>query len=134
MDNLPLFLFMGIALIGLFFLNSRNRKQQVKQNTFRDTLVPGVDVMTLSGQLGTIVEVEGDVIIIETTPGVHTRWLRAAIGPVPASVAASVIDDDADSQDGDSLAGDSLDGEIAEAPEYGVREMREDDPGQAPRH
>ena len=124
MDNLPLFLFMGIALIALFFLNSRNRKQQVKQNTFRDTLVPGVDVMTLSGQLGTIVEAEGDVITIETTPGVHTRWLRAAIGPVPASVAAAAVEDE----------DDSLEGEIAETPEYSVREMREDDPGQAPRH
>ena len=90
----------------------------------RDTLVPGVDVMTLSGQLGTIVEAEGDVITIETTPGVHTRWLRAAIGPVPASVAAAAVEDE----------DDSLEGEIAETPEYGVREMREDDPGQAPRH
>ena len=124
MDNLPLFLFMGIALIGLFFLNSRNRKQQVKQNAFRDTLVPGAEVMTLSGQLGTIVEAEGDVITIETTPGVHTRWLRAAIGPVPASVAAAAVEDE----------DDSLEGEIAETPEYGVREMREDAPGQAPRH
>ena len=124
MDNLPLFLFMGIALIGLFFLNSRNRKQQVKQNAFRDTLVPGAEVMTLSGQLGTIVDVEGDIITIETTPGVHTRWLRAAIGPVPASVAAAAVEDE----------DDSLEGEIAETPEYSVREMREDDPGQAPRH
>ncbi len=124
MDNLPLFLFMGIALIGLFFLNSRNRKQQVKQNAFRDTLVPGAEVMTLSGQLGTIVEAEGDVITIETTPGVHTRWLRAAIGPVPASVAAAAVEDE----------DDSLEGEISETPEYGMREMREDDPGQAPRH
>ena len=80
--------------------------------------------MTLSGQLGTIVDVEGDIITIETTPGVHTRWLRAAIGPVPASVAAAAVEDE----------DDSLEGEIAETPEYGVREMREDDPGQAPRH
>ena len=120
---------MGIALIGLFFLNSRNRKQQVKQNEFRDTLVPGTDVMTLSGQLGTIVETDGDVITIETTPGVHTRWLRAAIGPVPASVAAA----SAEGED-DSLDGAASDSAVADAPEYGVREMREDDPGQAPRH
>lgn len=78
-----LFVFLGLAVLGLFFVNSRGRKQQAKQNEFRSSLGPGQQVMTSSGQLGTIVLVDGDAITIETTPGVHTRWVKAAIQEVP---------------------------------------------------
>ncbi|WP_454294677.1 preprotein translocase subunit YajC [Salana multivorans] len=78
-----LFVFLGLAVLGLFFVNSRGRKQQAKQNEFRNSLGPGQQVMTSSGQLGTIVLVDGDAITIETTPGVHTRWVKAAIQEVP---------------------------------------------------
>lgn len=79
-----LFVFLGLAVLGLFFVNSRGRKQQAKQNDFRNTLEPGQQVMTSSGQLGEIVSLDGDAVIIETTPGVLTRWVKAAIQAVPA--------------------------------------------------
>lgn len=36
-----LFVFLGLAVLGLFFVNSRGRKQQAKQNEFRSSLGPG---------------------------------------------------------------------------------------------
>ncbi|ACQ80250.1 preprotein translocase, YajC subunit [Beutenbergia cavernae DSM 12333] len=81
-SQLPLLLILAVAIVGLFFLNSRGRKQQAKQAEFRNNLEVGQDVMTLSGQLGTIVDIEGDTITIESTPGTRTRWVRAAIGKV----------------------------------------------------
>lgn len=83
-----LFVFLALAVVGLFFVNSRGRKQQAKQNEFRDSLEPGQQIMTSSGQLGTIVAVVGDAITIETTPGVYTRWVKAAIQQVPAQYAS----------------------------------------------
>lgn len=83
-----LFVFLALAVVGLFFVNSRGRKQQAKQNDFRNTLEPGQQIMTSSGQLGTIVSIVGDAITIETTPGVYTRWVKAAIQQVPAQYAS----------------------------------------------
>lgn len=79
-----MFIFLGLALVALFFMSSRGRKQQAKQQEFRNTLNPGDEVMTSSGQLGTVHSVVGDTVLIETTPGVVTRWVKAAIQAVPA--------------------------------------------------
>ncbi|MBN8883110.1 preprotein translocase subunit YajC [Salana multivorans] len=87
MDPL-LLVFLGLAVVGLFFVSSRGRKQQAKQNEFRSSLTPGKQIMTSSGQLGTIVSVDGDAVVIETTPGVLTRWVKAAIQEVPAQFAS----------------------------------------------
>jgi preprotein translocase subunit YajC len=68
-----------IAIGGLWLMSSRQRKQQAAANQFRNNLVAGDEVMTGSGLFGTVVDVEDDVITLESTPGVRTRWLRAAI-------------------------------------------------------
>lgn len=94
-----LFVFLGLAVLGLFFVSSRGRKQQAKVNDFRNTLEPGQQIMTSSGQLGTIVSVVGDAVTIETTPGVYTRWVKAAIQQVPAQF-SSVLEE-AESEDAD---------------------------------
>jgi preprotein translocase subunit YajC len=76
------FLILIVVLLGLmFFMTSRQRKQQREAQAFRTELAPGQEVMTGSGMFGTIVEVDeaNDIITIESTPGARTRWLRAAI-------------------------------------------------------
>lgn len=72
-------LILVVGLGAMWLLSSRQRKAQQKQLSFRDNLQPGQEVMTGSGMYGTVVEVEGDVVTIETTPGVQTRWIKAAI-------------------------------------------------------
>ncbi|MFC8597691.1 MULTISPECIES: preprotein translocase subunit YajC [unclassified Isoptericola] len=71
-----------VVLAGLmFFMSSRSRKQQRAQQEFRSQLAPGQEVMTGSGLFGTVVEIDeaNDTVTIESTPGMQTRWLRAAI-------------------------------------------------------
>jgi preprotein translocase subunit YajC len=68
-----------LAVGGLWLMSSRQRKQQAAANEFRNNLVAGDEVMTGSGLFGTVVDVEGDVVTLESTPGQRTRWLRAAI-------------------------------------------------------
>jgi preprotein translocase subunit YajC len=75
------FLFIIVAMLGLmFFMSSRQRKQQKAQQAFRSELEPGQEVMTASGLFGTIVEVDeaNDRITLDSA-GSRSVWLRAAI-------------------------------------------------------
>jgi preprotein translocase subunit YajC len=70
-----------IALLAgaFFFMAQRSRKLQRQASDFRSSLQPGQEVMTGSGLFGTIVAVEDDIVTLETSPGVTSRWLRPAI-------------------------------------------------------
>ncbi|AEG44404.1 preprotein translocase subunit YajC [Isoptericola variabilis] len=78
---MELIILFGVLIALMFFMSSRTRKQQKEQQAFRATLAPGQEVMTGSGMVGTVVAVDeaADTVTIESTPGVQTRWLRAAI-------------------------------------------------------
>ena len=94
---MELMLILAVALGALWLMSSRTRKQQRAAQEFRNNLVPGDEVMTASGLLGTVVAVEDDVITLESSPGAHTRWIRAAIAKKiepPVEEIADVEDDD----------------------------------------
>jgi len=96
-----LFLILALALGALWLMSSRTRKQQRVAQEFRNNLVPGDEVMTASGLLGTVVAVEDDVITLESSPGAHTRWIRAAIAKKiePPVEEIADVEDDADLED-----------------------------------
>ena len=96
---MELIIIMAIALGALWLMSSRTRKQQKVAQEFRNNLVPGDEVMTASGLLGTVVAVEDDVITLESSPGAHTRWIRAAIAKKIEPVEELEIDDEADEYD-----------------------------------
>src|SRR5690606_4645126 len=77
---------------------SKTRKQQRQAADFRANLEPGQEVMTGSGMFGVIVEVEGDVVTLETSPGVTSRWLRPAIAKLAETVLPVDEDEDADGE------------------------------------
>lgn len=118
---LPLLL---VVMVGsMFWLSSRNRKQQQAASAFRDNLQPGQEVMTGSGMYGTVVSVDDDVVTLETSPGVTTRWFKPAIAklvetPVAADVDGEEYDEDSewDDQEWDDEEWDET-GEDAEEPE-----------------
>ncbi|MCB2175914.1 MAG: preprotein translocase subunit YajC [Actinomycetales bacterium] len=93
MDQLFLPLLVVVMVGSMFWLSSRNRKQQQAAAAFRDNLQPGQDVVTIGGAFGTVVSVDGDVVALETAPGVVTRWTKAAIARL---VETPVADEDAD--------------------------------------
>ena len=98
---MELFLILAIALGALWLMSSRTRKQQRVAQEFRNNLIPGDEVMTASGLLGTVVAVEDDVITLESSPGAHTRWIRAAIAKKiePPVEEIADVEDDADLED-----------------------------------
>ncbi len=60
---------LAVLFGAMWWMSSRNRKQQGAAAAFRDNLLPGQEVMTGSGMYGTVVDVEGEVVILETAPG-----------------------------------------------------------------
>ncbi|ACZ30692.1 preprotein translocase, YajC subunit [Xylanimonas cellulosilytica DSM 15894] len=75
------FIILIVAMLGLmFFMSSRQRKQQKAQQEFRNELAAGQEVMTASGLFGTIVEIDdaNDRITLDSA-GSRSVWLRAAI-------------------------------------------------------
>jgi preprotein translocase subunit YajC len=92
--------FIVILLLGvglLWLMSSRTRKQQREAARFRDNLEPGQEVMTGSGLFATVVEVEGDRVVLEIAPGVTSQWLKPAI----AKLVEPPMDDDEEYSDED---------------------------------
>lgn len=89
---MELILIAALAFALMFWMSSRSKKQQRAALSFRDSLEPGQEVMTGSGLFGTIIEVDGDRITLESDGpgGARTVWLRAAI----AKLAEPVVEDE----------------------------------------
>ena len=95
-------LLLPLILAGLFGLllysSSRTRRRNLAAAAeLKANLVPGQQVMTGSGLFATVVGLEDDAVLLETSPGVTSRWLLAAVSklvdpPVPG-------DDDVDDED-----------------------------------
>lgn len=94
----PVFLIFLVLIFGLLFLMmSRGRKQQREAAKVRSSLEVGDEIMTGSGLYGTITAIDGDVITVESTPGVPTRWYRPAIGKkVDPATEYATADEDAE--------------------------------------
>ena len=98
---MEMLIILALAFGAMWLMTSRTRKQQREAADFRANLEVGQEVMTGSGLYGTIVDVDGDVITLESTPGNRTRWIRAAIAklvPPAEPVEDEVYEDEADDE------------------------------------
>jgi preprotein translocase subunit YajC len=95
----PSFLFIIVLVfIGFYFLMirpQRRRQQQVQQQ--QKTVEPGARVRTTAGMYATVIEVDGDDVVLEVAPGVDVRYLRRAIMEVitPADASEAFEDTEA---------------------------------------
>ena len=74
-----------LVFVGFYFLMirpQRRRQQQAAQR--QNTVTPGAQVRTTAGMYGTMVEVDGDDVVLEIAPGVDVRLLKRAIMEVIA--------------------------------------------------
>lgn len=73
-------IFLALMIGMMWFVTNRGKKQQAAaRDRLEETLVPGVWVVTIGGFLGKVVEIDGDVVTLETPAGDETIWLKAAI-------------------------------------------------------
>lgn len=86
-----------IAVFGLmmWFMQRSAKKQQQQRDAERDSaLVVGTDVRTIGGFFGTVVDVDGDAVTLESPSGVETVWMKNAIvGPATLNLASGAEDD-----------------------------------------
>lgn len=90
-----------IALLGigmLWFMSRRTRKQQQEAMRFRDLLEPGQEVMTIGRMYGTVVEVEGDRVMLELSDGIVGQWDKSGIARL---VEPPLEDEDEEPEDGE---------------------------------
>jgi preprotein translocase subunit YajC len=86
--NNDLFLVVALAvLIAFMFMNSRKRKKQAQE--LQSSVKIGATVMLHSGVIGKVVSVDGDRIVIESTPGTKLTVVKAAVRNIEASASAS---------------------------------------------
>ena len=113
----PLLIIMVLAVGAMFLLTSRTRKQQKQAVEFRQTLALGDEVMTGSGLFGTVVDIDGDVITLESPSGARTDWLRAAISKLASPPWAEVDEDEGDDVDEDELVAEESDETYLDEPD-----------------
>ena len=69
-----------LVFVGFYFLMirpQRRRQQAVQQQ--QKTVSPGARVRTTAGMYATVVEVDGDDVVLEVAPGIEVRYLKRAI-------------------------------------------------------
>jgi len=72
-----------VLIVAFYFLILRPaRARQSAQATVNSRLRPGVEAMTTSGLFGTVVDIDGDKVVLEIAEGVRVRFVAAAIGRV----------------------------------------------------
>ncbi|MGC4938278.1 preprotein translocase subunit YajC [Kribbella sp. DT2] len=98
---LPLILIVGM----IWFMSRTQRKQRQKQADTVAALTPGTKVVTTSGMVGVVEEVDDEYVTLEVSDGILVQFLKAAVGRV-------LPDDTAD----DELTADAAADEPAEAP------------------
>jgi preprotein translocase subunit YajC len=67
-----------VVLAYLLFIRPRMRRQRTAM-TQRGTCEVGDEVTTTAGLIATVVAVDDDAVTLEVAPGVHSRYLPAAI-------------------------------------------------------
>src|ERR1700751_287937 len=76
-STLILILIVVVAFYVLMIRPQQRRKQQAQQK--QNTLQPGARVRTTAGMYATVVDVDGDDVILEVAPGVEVRYMKRAV-------------------------------------------------------
>jgi preprotein translocase subunit YajC len=75
---LPLILIVGM----IWFMSRTQRKQRQKQADTVAMLTPGTKVVTTSGMIGIVEEVDDEHVTLEISEGVLVQFVKAAVGRV----------------------------------------------------
>jgi preprotein translocase subunit YajC len=105
-STLILILIVVVAFYFLMIRPQQRRKQQAAQK--QSNVQPGARVRTTAGMYATVVEVDGDDVVLEVAPGVEVRYMKRAImdvvspGDEPEEPVTDFTDTDTESDDAES--------------------------------
>lgn len=110
-----------VVVIGVYMLMirpQRRRQQQAQQQ--QNTVRPGARVRTTAGMYATVVDVDGDDVVLEVAPGIEVRYMRRAImdvvSPAEETEDSYADDEDAEHTEDEGEPGDTADAEEETAP------------------
>jgi preprotein translocase subunit YajC len=113
-STLILILIVVVAFYFLMIRPQQRRKQQAAQKS--NNVEPGARVRTTAGMYATVVDVDGDDVILEVAPGVEVRYMKRAIMEVVSpGEPVDETETDADDEDVDSDADHDADTDEAHA-------------------
>lgn len=108
-SSLILILVVVVAFYLLMIRPQQRRRQQAAQK--QNTIQPGARVRTTAGMYATVVDVDGDDVVLEIAPGIEVRYMKRAV----MDVVSGPEDDDAPA---DETATDYYDPEHADDAEH----------------
>ena len=86
-----------LVVMYVLMIRPQRQRQQVQQSMIESSGV-GDDILTTGGIYGTIVEAEGDDLVVEIADGLHVHMTRRAVATVlPPEDEAEDAEDDAES-------------------------------------
>lgn len=91
-----------VVFVGFYFLMIRpQRRRQQATAQQQNTVAPGAQVRTTAGMYATVVEVDGDDVVLEVAPGVEVRYIKRAIMQViaPGEEPVAEAEDYTDTED-----------------------------------
>lgn len=127
---LPLILIVGM----IWFMSRTQRKQRAKQANTVAALQPGTKVITTSGQVGIVEEVDDEYVTLEISDGVLVQFVKAAIGRViPEETADAVAEEPADEAADETAEEPAEVKDAVEVPDAGA-DKAQDKPKSPPTH
>ncbi|WP_328325326.1 preprotein translocase subunit YajC [Kribbella sp. NBC_00382] len=127
---LPLILIVGM----IWFMSRTQRKQKTRQAETVAALQPGTKVITTSGQVGIVEEVDDEYVTLEISDGVLVQFVKAAIGRVlPEETEDVAADEPADEAAGETATEPADVKESVEVPDAGADKVQ-DKPKLPPTH
>ena len=122
-STLILILIVVVAFYLLMIRPQQRRKQAAQQQ--KNNVQPGARVRTTAGMYATVVDVDGDDVILEVAPGVEVRYMRRAVMDV-VSPGEAVDEDEAAVDEADEVDSEE------ETEETDVHDAEETDDAPAP--
>jgi preprotein translocase subunit YajC len=120
-----------LVFVGFYFLMIRpqRRRQQAVQHQQR-TVTPGARVRTTAGMYATVIDVDGDDVVLEVAPGVEVRYLKRAImeviAPGDADVREDVEDEYEPAEDENEMSGTDEGATDVKSAEEGLSDSHDD--------
>ncbi len=69
-----------VVIAGFYMLMIRPQRRRAQQAQQKQNAVqPGVRVRTTAGMYATVVDVDGDDVVLEVAPGIEVRYMKRAI-------------------------------------------------------
>jgi preprotein translocase subunit YajC len=97
-SSLILILVVVVAFYLLMIRPQQRRKQQAAKK--QDNVQPGARVRTTAGMYATVVDVDGDDVVLEIAPGIEVRYMRRAVMDVVSP--SETVEDDAPADETDA--------------------------------